>query len=146
MHNQNASRDVNELRRVAFDMDQETSPGALRKGGTHTKDFIKLGFDNHQTPLEDFTVVPPGKLALENMTYFARNHAESYTKKVLHQQGNVGPGMANQLSMLQSQIFNLLEENMNTPVDIVDIALCICRLLLYNNFKRGVMSQFNVTL
>ena len=31
-------------------------------------------------------------------------------------------------------------------VDIVDIALCICRLLLYNNFKRGVMSQFNVTL
>ena len=29
-------------------------------------------------------------------------------------------------------------------VDIVDIALCVCRLLLYNNFKRGVMSQFNV--
>ena len=29
-------------------------------------------------------------------------------------------------------------------VDIVDIALCICRLLLYNNFKRGVMSQVNV--
>ena len=29
-------------------------------------------------------------------------------------------------------------------VDIVDIALCVCRLLLYNNFKRGVMSQVNV--
>ena len=28
-------------------------------------------------------------------------------------------------------------------VDIVDIALCICKLLLYNNFKRGVMSQVN---
>ena len=29
-------------------------------------------------------------------------------------------------------------------VDIVDIALCICKLLLYNNFKRGgnVTSQF----
>ena len=29
-------------------------------------------------------------------------------------------------------------------VDIVDIALCVCRLLLYNNFKRGgnVTSQF----
>ena len=26
-------------------------------------------------------------------------------------------------------------------IDIVDIALCVCRLLLYNNFKRGVMSQ-----
>ena len=26
-------------------------------------------------------------------------------------------------------------------VDIVDIALCVCRLLLYNNFKRGVMSR-----
>ena len=26
---------------------------------------------------------------------------------------------------------------------MVDIALCICRLLLYNNFKRGVMSQVN---
>ena len=24
---------------------------------------------------------------------------------------------------------------------MVDIALCICELLLYNNFKRGVMSQ-----
>ena len=31
-------------------------------------------------------------------------------------------------------------------VDIVDIALCICRLLLYNNFKRGVMSRVNVYL
>ena len=29
-------------------------------------------------------------------------------------------------------------------VDIVDIALCVCRLLLYNNFKRGVMSRVNV--
>ena len=27
---------------------------------------------------------------------------------------------------------------------MVDIALCVCRLLLYNNFKRGVMSQINV--
>ena len=29
-------------------------------------------------------------------------------------------------------------------VDIVDIALCICKLLLYNNFKKGgnVTSQF----
>ena len=29
-------------------------------------------------------------------------------------------------------------------VDIVDIALCICKLLLFNNFKRGgnVTSQF----
>ena len=26
-------------------------------------------------------------------------------------------------------------------VDIVDIALCVSRLLLYNNFKRGVMSR-----
>ena len=26
-------------------------------------------------------------------------------------------------------------------VDIVDIALCVCKLLLYNNFKRGVMSH-----
>ena len=31
-------------------------------------------------------------------------------------------------------------------VDIVDIALCICKLLLYNNFKRGVMSRVNVYL
>ena len=29
-------------------------------------------------------------------------------------------------------------------IDIVDIALCVCRLLLYNNFKRGVMSRVNV--
>ena len=31
-------------------------------------------------------------------------------------------------------------------IDIVDIALCVCRLLLYNNFKRGVMSRVNVCL
>ena len=33
-------------------------------------------------------------------------------------------------------------------VDIVDIALCICKLLLYNNFKRGgnVTSQFQCNI
>ena len=31
-------------------------------------------------------------------------------------------------------------------IDIVDIALCVYRLLLYNNFKRGVMSRINVCL
>ena len=55
-------------------------------------------------------------------------------------------GMVNSLFCNNLYIVCILVICILCMVDIVDIALCVCRLLLYNNFKRGVMSQFNVTL
>ena len=40
-----------------------------------------------------------------------------------------------------SFVYSLYFGNLYFIWYIVDIALCISRLLLYNNFKRGVMSQ-----
>lgn len=72
-----------ELRRTAFDVDVDGNCTTVgRKGGGYAKDYKKLGFQNHTNPIEDFGE-PPGMLALDNMVYFARNHAESYTKFVL---------------------------------------------------------------
>lgn len=67
-----------------------------------TRDYKKLGFKNDINPALDFTETPPGRcevfgvalqtfvinsivglLALDCMVYFARNHAENYTKVVL---------------------------------------------------------------
>ncbi|UYV78258.1 ELMO3 [Cordylochernes scorpioides] len=72
-----------ELRKIAFDTDNEPLNSAGRKTGGYTKDYKKLGFRNHVNPAEDFAVTPPGMLALDNMIYFAKNHTESYTKVVL---------------------------------------------------------------
>lgn len=72
-----------ELRKIAFDIDAEIVTTVARRGGSYSKDYKKLGFKNHVNPAEDFTEVPPGMLALDNMIYFARNHTENYTKVVL---------------------------------------------------------------
>ncbi|XP_035208174.1 engulfment and cell motility protein 1-like [Stegodyphus dumicola] len=77
-----AREKILELRRIAFDTDAEIVNSAGRKGG-YSKDYKKLGFKNHVNPAEDFTEIPPGMLALDNMIYFARNHTENYTKVVL---------------------------------------------------------------
>lgn len=72
-----------ELRKIAFDIDAEIVNSVGRKAGGYSKDYKKLGFKNYVNPAEDFTEIPPGMLALDNMIYFARNHAENYTKVVL---------------------------------------------------------------
>lgn len=72
-----------ELRKIAFDTDTEIVNSAGRKAGGYSKDYKKLGFKNCVNPAEDFTEIPPGMLALDNMIYFARNHTENYTKVVL---------------------------------------------------------------
>ncbi|GAB1611161.1 engulfment and cell motility protein 1-like [Argonauta hians] len=80
--------DIVELRRVAFDFDGDVGS---RKTMTVSRDFAKdavkdakkLGFKNVARPLEDFSEVPPGVLALDCMLYFARNHTDSYIKVVL---------------------------------------------------------------
>ncbi|CAH1646476.1 unnamed protein product [Spodoptera littoralis] len=55
----------------------------MRRPGTYSKDFKKLGFKCEIDPIKDFNEVPPGVLALDCMLYFARNYSEDYTKIVL---------------------------------------------------------------
>lgn len=71
---------IKELRKIAFDSE---GAGNLRGPAGFTRDYKKLGFKNDINPALDFTETPPGLLALDCMVYFARNHAESYTKLVL---------------------------------------------------------------
>ena len=40
-------------------------------------------------PLKDFIVVPPGKLALECMLFFSKNHPEEYTKVCITIKNNI---------------------------------------------------------
>lgn len=35
---------------------------------------------NHVNPAVDFTQIPPGMLALDNMLYFARHHQDAYIR------------------------------------------------------------------
>lgn len=79
--------DIQELRRIAFESDADDASSPPRR---HTsvkdsaaKDVSRLGFKNTANPLEDIRQVPAGVLALENMVYFARHHAEDYIKVVV---------------------------------------------------------------
>ncbi|XP_066290185.1 engulfment and cell motility protein 1-like isoform X1 [Branchiostoma lanceolatum] len=75
-----------ELRKVAFDNDQDLSgsiPPPRKTAEKYTRDYKKLGFSNYTNPALDFLETPPGVLALDLMVYFAKYHAEGYTKLVL---------------------------------------------------------------
>ncbi|CAG5127101.1 unnamed protein product [Candidula unifasciata] len=76
-------REIEELRRIAFDVDGDPNINTVRKSQNAPKDYKKLGFENANSPIEDFAKAPPGVLALDMMLYFARNHGESYVKVVL---------------------------------------------------------------
>ncbi|KAF5899136.1 engulfment and cell motility protein 1 isoform X5, partial [Clarias magur] len=81
-----AQRDIIfELRRIAFDVECESnSSGSIEKRKSmYTRDYKKLGFINHVNPAVDFTQIPPGMLALDNMLYFAKQHQDSYIRIVL---------------------------------------------------------------
>ncbi|XP_077405264.1 engulfment and cell motility protein 1 isoform X2 [Vanacampus margaritifer] len=81
-----AQRDIIfELRRIAFDVDCEPSNGGSteKRKSMYTRDYKKLGFINHVNPAVDFTQIPPGMLALDNMLYFARHHQDAYIRIVL---------------------------------------------------------------
>uniref|UniRef100_A0A672IDI4 Engulfment and cell motility 1 (ced-12 homolog, C. elegans) n=1 Tax=Salarias fasciatus TaxID=181472 RepID=A0A672IDI4_SALFA len=81
-----AQRDIIfELRRIAFDVECEpNSSGSIEKRKSmYTRDYKKLGFINHVNPAVDFTQIPPGMLALDNMLYFARHHQDAYIRIVL---------------------------------------------------------------
>uniref|UniRef100_A0A673KJE2 Engulfment and cell motility protein 1 n=1 Tax=Sinocyclocheilus rhinocerous TaxID=307959 RepID=A0A673KJE2_9TELE len=81
-----AQRDIIfELRRIAFDVECESNnSGSFEKRKSmYTRDYKKLGFINHVNPAVDFTQIPPGMLALDNMLYFARHHQDAYIRIVL---------------------------------------------------------------
>ncbi|XP_008330202.1 engulfment and cell motility protein 1 isoform X1 [Cynoglossus semilaevis] len=81
-----AQRDIIfELRRIAFDVECEpNNSGSMEKRKSmYTRDYKKLGFINHVNPAVDFTQIPPGMLALDNMLYFARHHQDAYIRIVL---------------------------------------------------------------
>ncbi|XP_063041141.1 engulfment and cell motility protein 1-like [Engraulis encrasicolus] len=81
-----AQRDIIfELRRIAFDVecDSNSSGSMEKRKSMYTRDYKKLGFINHVNPAVDFTQIPPGMLALDNMLYFARHHQDAYVRIVL---------------------------------------------------------------
>ncbi|XP_074542524.1 engulfment and cell motility protein 1 isoform X1 [Halichoeres trimaculatus] len=81
-----AQRDIIfELRRIAFDVECEpNNSGSIEKRKSmYTRDYKKLGFINHVNPAVDFTQIPPGMLALDNMLFFARHHQDAYIRIVL---------------------------------------------------------------
>uniref|UniRef100_W5MJN4 Engulfment and cell motility 1 (ced-12 homolog, C. elegans) n=2 Tax=Lepisosteus oculatus TaxID=7918 RepID=W5MJN4_LEPOC len=81
-----AQRDIIfELRRIAFDVECEpNNSGSIEKRKSmYTRDYKKLGFMNHVNPAVDFTQIPPGMLALDNMLYFAKHHQDAYIRIVL---------------------------------------------------------------
>uniref|UniRef100_A0A8C1QSB3 Engulfment and cell motility 1 (ced-12 homolog, C. elegans) n=1 Tax=Cyprinus carpio TaxID=7962 RepID=A0A8C1QSB3_CYPCA len=68
-----AQRDIIfELRRIAFDVECDSNnSGSIEN------------WSNHVNPAVDFTQIPPGMLALDNMLYFARHHQDAYIRIVL---------------------------------------------------------------
>ncbi|XP_041104355.1 engulfment and cell motility protein 1-like isoform X2 [Polyodon spathula] len=81
-----AQRDIIfELRRIAFDVECEpNNSGSIEKRKSmYTRDYKKLGFINHVNPAVDFTQIPPGMLALDNMLYFAKHQQDAYIRIVL---------------------------------------------------------------
>lgn len=81
---QESQEKIKELRKVAFENDNNPNiEVTMRRPGTYSKDFKKLGFKCENDPIKDFNEVPPGVLALDCMLYFARNYSEDYTKIVL---------------------------------------------------------------
>ncbi|ESO83042.1 hypothetical protein LOTGIDRAFT_222972 [Lottia gigantea] len=82
-HDQVTRQHIEELRRIAFDVDGDPNINTVRKSQSPAQDYKKLGFVNVSHPAKDFTTTPPGLLTLHNMLYFARTHGENYVKVVL---------------------------------------------------------------
>lgn len=86
---------VNELRKLAFESDVVSGTDSSQRskniltGNANVAlvnfqdEYMKLGFVNCKSPVEDFNVCPPGLFSLDLMLYFARNYTENYVKVVL---------------------------------------------------------------
>lgn len=82
-HDQVVIREIEELRRIAFEIEGDPNMNAVRPSQSSDGDFKKLGFENVKTPVKDFVKAPCGLLALDCMHYFAQNHGENYVKVVI---------------------------------------------------------------
>ncbi|KAL8580329.1 hypothetical protein ACOMHN_039540 [Nucella lapillus] len=82
-HDQVIMKEIQELRRIAFEIEVDPNMNAVRRSQSDARDFKKLGFENQSHPAEDFVKVPCSLLALDCMLYFAQNHGENYMKMVL---------------------------------------------------------------
>lgn len=82
-HDQIINREIEELRRIAFEIEGDPNMNAVRRSQTAARDFKKLGFENQVNPVEDLVKTSCGLLALDCMLYFAQNHGENYVKVVL---------------------------------------------------------------
>nr|KAG5713058.1 hypothetical protein BaRGS_021852 [Batillaria attramentaria] len=82
-HDQVIIREIEELRRIAFEIEGDPNMNAVRRSQSAARDFKKLGFENVVNPAEDFVKAPCGLLALDCMLYFAQNHGENYVKVVV---------------------------------------------------------------
>ncbi|XP_021963849.1 engulfment and cell motility protein 2 isoform X1 [Folsomia candida] len=86
---------IKELFRIAFEsadssgnytaisFDTANTYAAKREKPNAKRDYQRLGFTNDSNPEMDFTVVPPGTLALDCMYHLATVHTENYNKIVL---------------------------------------------------------------
>ncbi|XP_064611100.1 engulfment and cell motility protein 2-like [Liolophura sinensis] len=74
---------VEELQKVAFDIEIDPTVSLSRRTGNPALDFKKLGFVKYTKPIEEFMEVPPGRLALDNLVYYAKHHEDAYRKLVL---------------------------------------------------------------
>lgn len=82
-HDQIINKDIEELRRIAFEIEGDPNMNAVRRSQNAAGDFKKLGFENQSHPAMDLCKASCGLLALDCMLYFARNHGENYVKVVL---------------------------------------------------------------
>lgn len=71
---------LNDLRKTLLEMGVDASS---QKSSDDALIYKRLGFENVNSPLSDFSVIPPGALAMDNIVYFGRMHPEDQNKVVL---------------------------------------------------------------
>uniref|UniRef100_A0A673CQ54 Engulfment and cell motility protein 1 n=1 Tax=Sphaeramia orbicularis TaxID=375764 RepID=A0A673CQ54_9TELE len=156
-----AQRDIIfELRRIAFDVECEpNNSGSIEKRKSmYTRDYKKLGFINHVNPAVDFTQIPPGMLALDNMLYFARHHQDAYIRIVLENSSREDKhecpfGRSSiELTKMLCEILKVGDENCHdfhpmffTHDRSFEEFFCICIQLLNKTWKemRATSEDFN---
>eukprot|EP00112_Aurelia_sp_Birch-Aquarium-sp1_P016466 Seg3736.2 transcript_id=Seg3736.2/GoldUCD/mRNA.D3Y31 product="Engulfment and cell motility protein 1" protein_id=Seg3736.2/GoldUCD/D3Y31 len=105
------------LYNTAFD--SSAGPNRSHGAANRVPDFKRLGFENIQNPLEEFTELPPGVLAFDMMVYFAKKHQDMYIKIILETFGRdeeYGCPFARCTKTLTKMLCELLEIG-KTPSD-----------------------------
>ena len=147
-----ATEKIKELRKIAFEMDGDVqSKDVTTRRMEIKKEFKKLGFKDDVNPAQDFNEVPPGMLALDNMSFFANQHSDKYYKLVLenccHSDSHECPfGRASiELTKLLCEILRIGEPPDNSGCTFYPMLFthdhpfeelfCICIVLLNKTWK-----------